>query len=131
MGGRAPDVLRADDRRLRLKFGGQETIPLGHVGGLPIDYRTIDGGNFGVRGVPQSLTEGILAEWALGLGARLHRGYEVVGLDAGEDVVAVRVATPDGLRTCGLRTSSAAAAAAARDAGCPGSTSRAPARASG
>ena len=98
LGFSARTIEEFDQRGLLPKFGGLETIPIGHFGGLPIDYRIIEGGNFGVRGVPQSLTEGILAEWALGLGARLHRGYEVVGLDAGEDVVAVRVATPDGLR---------------------------------
>ena len=83
-------------RGLLPKFGDLETIPIGHFGGLPIDYRVVEGGNFGVRGVPQSRTESILAEWALGLGAELRRGHEVVGLATAEDRVEVTVATTGG-----------------------------------
>ncbi|SDO12538.1 FAD-dependent monooxygenase [Actinacidiphila guanduensis] len=83
-------------RGLLTKFGELETIPIGHFGGLPLDYRIIEGGNFGVRGVPQSFTEKVLAEWALGLGADLRRAHEVVGLEQDEDGVTVEAATEAG-----------------------------------
>jgi bifunctional hydroxylase/dehydrase len=83
-------------RGLLTKFGELETIPIGHFGGLPLDYRIIEGGNFGVRGVPQSFTEKVLAEWALGLGADLRRAHEVVGLEQDDDGVTVEAATEAG-----------------------------------
>lgn len=86
-------------RGLLSKFGGLDTIPIGHFGGIPLDYRIIPGGNFGVRGVPQSLTESIISDWATGLGADLRRGYELVGLDIGEDGVTGELATAEGTRS--------------------------------
>jgi bifunctional hydroxylase/dehydrase len=83
-------------RGLLPEFGDMGIIPIGHFGGLPIDYTIVPGGNFGVRGVPQSFTEAILARWATGLGAEIHRGWEVVGLTADDDGVEVEFATPDG-----------------------------------
>lgn len=83
-------------RGLLTKFGELETIPIGHFGGLPLDYRIIEGGNFGVRGVPQSFTERVLTEWALGLGADLRRSHEVVGLEQDGEGVSVDVTTPSG-----------------------------------
>ncbi|WP_329136821.1 FAD-dependent monooxygenase [Streptomyces sp. NBC_01476] len=84
-------------RGLLAKFGRLDTIPLGHFGGIPLDYRIIPGGNFGVRGVPQSRTEEILTEWAVGLGAELRRSHEVTGLDADDEGVTVEVTTPGGV----------------------------------
>lgn len=83
-------------RGLLARFGELGVIPIGHFGGLPIDYRIIEGGNFGVRGVPQSFTESVLAEWAAGLGAPVRRGHELVGFDAGPDGVEAEFATPGG-----------------------------------
>ncbi|MFE1291391.1 FAD-dependent monooxygenase [Streptomyces sp. NPDC058751] len=83
-------------RGLLTKFGELDTIPMGHFGGIPLDYRIIEGGNFGVRGVPQSLTEKILTDWALGLGADLRRSHEIVGLEQDEDGVTVEVDAPSG-----------------------------------
>jgi bifunctional hydroxylase/dehydrase len=85
LGFSARTIEEFDQRGLLPRFGELQTIPIGHFGGLPIDYRVLDGGSYGARGKPQSLTESILADWATGLGARLHRDHEVVALNAGDD----------------------------------------------
>jgi bifunctional hydroxylase/dehydrase len=89
-------------RGLLERFGDLGVIPIGHFGGLPVDYTIVPGGNFGVRGVPQALTEAILADWATGLGVEVRRGWTLAGVGVGGDGVTVRVETPDGPRT--LRT---------------------------
>ncbi|MEV0741818.1 FAD-dependent monooxygenase [Streptomyces sp. NPDC050549] len=78
------------------EFGEMEAMPGGHFGGLPLDYTIVEGGNFGVRGVPQSRTEAILHKWAVGLGADVRRGHEVVGLTQDESGVGVEVTGPEG-----------------------------------
>ena len=85
-------------RGLLPQFGELSTIPVGHFGGLPLDYTIVPGGNFGVRGVPQSFTEAILTRWATGLGAEIRRGWEVSGLTATDDSAELEVVTPDGPR---------------------------------
>jgi bifunctional hydroxylase/dehydrase len=85
-------------RGLLPQFGDLATIPVGHFGGLPLDYTIVPGGNFGVRGVPQSFTEAILTRWATGLGAEIRRGWEVSGLTATDDAAELEIATPDGPR---------------------------------
>ncbi|MFJ5811910.1 FAD-dependent monooxygenase [Streptomyces sp. NPDC093093] len=97
LGFSARTIEEFGQRGLLAKFGELDTIPGGHFGGLPIDYRIIEGGNFGVRGVPQSRTEAILHDWAVGLGAEIRRGHEVVGLTDGEDAVEVEIAGPEGV----------------------------------
>ena len=99
LGFSARTIEEFDQRGLLTRFPEFDTIPIGHFGGLPIDYRIVEGGSYGARGVPQSLTEGILADWAAGLGAEVRRGQEVVSLTAGDDHVEVELATPDGPRT--------------------------------
>lgn len=86
-----------DQRGLLPRFGEIQTIPIGHFGGLSIDFRVVEGGSYGARGIPQSRTEAILAEWAMGLGAKVRRRHEVTGLYAGDDAVEVEVTTPDGV----------------------------------
>ncbi|MFD4546132.1 FAD-dependent monooxygenase [Streptomyces sp. NPDC058466] len=86
-------------RGLLERFGEMGVIPFGHFGGMPLDYTIVPGGNFGVRGVPQAFTESILNTWAAGLGAEIHRGWELTGLTAADDGVEVRADTPDGPRT--------------------------------
>ena len=85
-------------RGLLPQFGDMGVIPIGHFGGMPIDYTIVPGGNFGVRGVPQSVTEAILARWATGLGAEVRRGWKLTGLTAGDDGVEAEFATPAGPR---------------------------------
>lgn len=96
LGFSARTIEEFDQRGLLPRFGELQTIPIGHFGGLPIDYRVLDGGSYGARGKPQSLTESILADWATGLGARLHREQEVVELNVGEDGAGVTVVSPAG-----------------------------------
>ncbi|RPE43810.1 bifunctional hydroxylase/dehydrase [Streptomyces sp. Ag109_O5-1] len=97
LGFSARTIEEFGQRGLLEKFGELETIPFGHFGGLPIDYRIIEGGNFGVRGVPQSRTEAILNAWATGLGAEIRRGHEVIGTAQDDTGVEVEVATADGV----------------------------------
>ena len=99
LGFSARTIEEFGQRGLLEKFGQLETIPFGHFGGLPIDYRIVEGGNFGVRGVPQSRTEAILLEWARGLGAEIRRGHEVVGMTQDEEGVVVEAGTADGVET--------------------------------
>jgi bifunctional hydroxylase/dehydrase len=96
LGFSARTIEEFDQRGLLPRFGELQTIPMGHFGGLPLDYRVLDGGSYGARGKPQSLTESVLADWAGGLGARVLRDHEVVGLDADDDGVLVEVQAPDG-----------------------------------
>ena len=58
----------------------------------------IEGGSYGARGIPQSRTEAILAEWATGLGADLRREHELTGLQADQHGVTAEVSTPHGTR---------------------------------
>lgn len=83
-----------DQRGLLPQFGDLGVIPIGHFGGMPLDYTIVPGGNFGVRGVPQSFTEAVLARWATGLGAEIRRGWELTALAAGDDGVETEFATP-------------------------------------
>jgi bifunctional hydroxylase/dehydrase len=85
-----------DQRGLLPRFGGFDTIPIGHFGGVRLDYREIEGGSYGAKGVPQSLTVAVLADWARELGADVRRSSEVVGFDAGDDGAEVEVLTPAG-----------------------------------
>jgi bifunctional hydroxylase/dehydrase len=97
LGFSARAIEEFDQRGLLSRFGEIQTIPIGHFGGLSIDFRVVERGSYGARGVPQSRTEAILAQWATGLGAEVRRRHEVTGLTtADDDSVRVEVATPDG-----------------------------------
>lgn len=85
-------------RGLLAEFGDMGIIPVGHFGGIMLDYRVVEGGSFGVRGVPQSLTEAILARRAEKLGAVILRGHEVSGLSQDDTGAEVSVAAADGTR---------------------------------
>jgi bifunctional hydroxylase/dehydrase len=99
LGFSARTIEEFGQRGLLEDFGELGIIPIGHFGGMPIDYTLVENGHFGVRGVPQSLTESILTKWAVGLGAEIHRGHEVIGLDTGyADGVQVTVTSPTGTR---------------------------------
>ena len=96
LGFSARAIEEFDQRGLLPRFGEIQTIPVGHFGGLPVDFRVLERGSYGARGIPQSRTEAILAEWATGLGAEVRRRHEVTGLEADQDGVRLAVATPDG-----------------------------------
>jgi bifunctional hydroxylase/dehydrase len=98
LGFSARTIEEFDQRGLLPRFGDLQTIPMGHFGGLPIDYRVLEGGSYGARGKPQSLTEAVLAGWAAELGAAVRREHEVVGLTSGPDGVDLDVVTPDGAK---------------------------------
>jgi bifunctional hydroxylase/dehydrase len=83
-------------RGLLPRFGEVGTIPVGHFGGLPLDYRIVPGGSYGARGIPQSATERILGECAVERGADVRRRHTVTGLEVGADGVVVSADTPTG-----------------------------------
>ena len=98
LGFSARTIEEFDQRGLLPRFGDLQTIPFGHFGGLPIDYRVVEGGSYGARGKPQSLTEGVLAGWAAEHGAEVRRDHEIVGLTSDDDGVDLDVVTPEGRR---------------------------------
>lgn len=96
LGFSARTIEEFDQRGLLPRFGDLQTIPIGHFGGLAIDYRVLPGGSYGARGKPQSLTEGVLAGWSAELGAEVRRSHDVTDLGQDADGVTVDVTTPDG-----------------------------------
>lgn len=87
-----------DQRSLLPRFGGLQTSPLGHFGGVQFDYTVLEDAHFGARGIPQSQTEAVLEQWAGELGADIRRGWAFRGLTDHGDRVEVTVATPEGER---------------------------------
>ncbi|RSS04286.1 monooxygenase [Streptomyces sp. WAC04189] len=83
-------------RGLMDRFGEVGVIPVGHFGGVPLDYRVIEGGSYGARGIPQARTEGVLGGWARELGADIRRGCEVTGIEQTDASVTVTAAGADG-----------------------------------
>ncbi|RSM81655.1 monooxygenase [Kibdelosporangium aridum] len=96
LGFSARTIEEFDQRGLLPRFGELHTIPFGHFGGLPLNYQIIEGGSYGARGKPQSLTEGVLAGWAAEQGVAVCRNYDVTGLSQDAEGVTVDVTTPDG-----------------------------------
>lgn len=96
LGFSARTIEEFDQRGLLPQFGELQTIPVGHFGGLTLDFRIMENGSYGARGVPQSVTESILAKRATGLGADIRRGWEVVDLATDDSGVEVSVAGPEG-----------------------------------
>jgi bifunctional hydroxylase/dehydrase len=86
-------------RGLLHRFGELTTSEQGHFGGVPLDLGVLDGPYRSAKTVPQSVTETVLQNWALELGAEIRRGHEVRSYREEDAHVAVRVATPDGERT--------------------------------
>jgi bifunctional hydroxylase/dehydrase len=85
---RATEVFH--QRGLLKRFGHVETTRQGHFGGIPMDFGVLEGSHFGARGIPQHRIEQVLEDWAMGLGASVLRGYELVDLrDTGDSIVAV------------------------------------------
>lgn len=91
---RAMEVF--DQRGLLPRFGEVETSPMGHFGGLPLDFSVLDGADFGARGIRQSEVERVLGDWAAELGARFLRGHEAVALADGGDHVELTTDGPGG-----------------------------------
>ncbi|MBD0707906.1 MULTISPECIES: FAD-dependent monooxygenase [unclassified Streptomyces] len=87
-----------DQRGLVPRFGGLETSPMGHFGGVVFDYTVLEDAHFGARGIPQSTTEAVLEEWAGELGADIRRGLEFHALEQDDDGVVAILTDPDGVR---------------------------------
>lgn len=76
-----------DQRGLLPRLGEIETSPVGHFGGIPVDFSVLDGAHHAAKTVPQAVTEAMLEDWATELGADIRRGWELVDLrDAGDEV---------------------------------------------
>jgi oxygenase len=86
-----------DSRGLLEAFGELPNEPRGHFGGIPLDL-TLPSSHPGQWKVPQTRTEQLLGEWAIGSGARVLRGRDVREVTAGgdEDGVSILVDTPSG-----------------------------------
>src|ERR1700712_3394493 len=89
LGFSARTIEEFDQRGLLSRLGEVGTIPFGHFGGVPMDFTVLPGASYGARGIPQSLTEKVLAGWAVEQGAVLRREHEVVALEADDDGVDV------------------------------------------
>ncbi|WP_371663108.1 FAD-dependent monooxygenase [Streptomyces sp. NBC_00280] len=87
-----------DQRGLLPLFGGLETSPLGHFGGVRFDYTVLDDAHFGARGIPQSQTEAVLEHWAGSLGVDIRRGWELRSLSDDGDAVEITVGGPEGVQ---------------------------------
>ncbi|MBT2402061.1 MULTISPECIES: FAD-dependent monooxygenase [unclassified Streptomyces] len=96
LGFTARTIETFDQRGLLPRFGGFDTIPIGHFGGVPLDYREVEGGSYGAKGVPQSLTVAVLNDWAEELGVDIRRGWELSEFEADDDGVEADVLAPDG-----------------------------------
>ncbi|MEU6449844.1 FAD-dependent monooxygenase [Streptomyces sp. NPDC046979] len=99
---RAMEVF--DARGLLPGFGqgeSVETSPMGHFGGSVFDYTVLPDAHFGARGIPQSVTERVLEDWAADRGADIRRGWEFVTLDDDSltgDSVHLTVRDPQGVQ---------------------------------
>ena len=82
-------------RGLISRLGDVDVIPFGHFGGVPLDYRVVEGGSYGARGIPQARTEAMLAGWIAERGVTVRRGIEVTGLTQDENAVTVHTAGGD------------------------------------
>ncbi len=76
-----------DQRGLLERLGTPPSIGKGHFGGLTLDLSQVSTPYPGQWKVPQSRVEHLLEDWALGLGVRIRRGYEVKDMAVSADHV--------------------------------------------
>ncbi|MFF8379989.1 FAD-dependent monooxygenase [Streptomyces sp. NPDC015661] len=96
LGFSARTIEEFDQRGLLSRLGDVQVIPVGHFGGVPLDYRVVEGGSYGARGIPQSRTEAMLAGWAAERGAEVRRGHTVTGVSDDDRGVTVDFDTEEG-----------------------------------
>ena len=84
-----------DSRGLLGALGTPPCEPRGHFGGIPLDL-SLPSSHPGQWKVPQTRTEELLQEWAVGLGARLLRGQRVRALRTTPDHVEAETDGPGG-----------------------------------
>ncbi|MEU3776969.1 FAD-dependent monooxygenase [Streptomyces sp. NPDC032472] len=94
-----------DRRGLAARFLAEgPTVPsTAFVGASRLDLAAMRTKHPYVLGIPQTRVEELLAEWAVGLGARLARGRRLTGLRQDGDGVTVDVDGPDGPSTVRCR----------------------------
>ncbi|MGW7365730.1 FAD-dependent monooxygenase [Streptomyces sp. NPDC054841] len=86
-----------DSRGLLTALGTPPNEPRGHFGGIPMDL-TMPSRYPGQWKVPQTRTEALLQDRAVSSGARLMRGWELVGLSDHGGYVEVTARTSTGVR---------------------------------
>lgn len=84
-----------DSRGLLQAFGTPPCEVRGHFGGIPLDL-TLPSTHPGQWKVPQTETERLLQDWAVGLGARIERRHTLRALRTAADGVEAVAAGPDG-----------------------------------
>ncbi|MGW6055034.1 FAD-dependent monooxygenase [Streptomyces sp. NPDC055189] len=89
-------------RGLLPRFKGLELNNLGHFGGLPVDFGVL-AGHRAAKAIPQSVTETVLEEWAVQLGADIRRRHEVLSLRQTDEAAEVTVRGPEGEQTLRAR----------------------------
>ncbi|MFG2193318.1 FAD-dependent monooxygenase [Streptomyces sp. NPDC048639] len=85
-----------DQRGLLERLGDVQTNPMGHFGGLLVDFTMLDSPHRTAHGIPQGRTESMLGQWATELGADIRRGCEVTGITPDAYGVDVEVRGPEG-----------------------------------
>ncbi|WP_165956134.1 FAD-dependent monooxygenase [Streptomyces hainanensis] len=88
-----------DQRGLLPRLGAQDRETRGHFGGLPLQLDDLPSPFAGLWKIPQARIEALLADWAVGLGARVRRRHELIGLEPGPTGVTARLAGPEGTST--------------------------------
>ncbi|WP_330290081.1 FAD-dependent monooxygenase [Streptomyces sp. NBC_00576] len=85
-----------DQRGLLDALGTVPNDMVGHFGGIRLDFSGLDSRYRGQWKVPQACTEQLLGSWAVGLGAVVRRGHDLVGLRQTESGVEAEAAGPGG-----------------------------------
>ncbi|HZX36754.1 MAG TPA: FAD-dependent monooxygenase [Streptomyces sp.] len=85
-----------DQRGLLDALGPVPNDMAGHFGGIRLDFSGLDSRYRGQWKVPQARTEQLLGSWAVGLGAVVRRGHELVGLRQTESGVEAEAVGPGG-----------------------------------
>lgn len=78
-----------DQRGLLERLGRPPSTGMGHFGGLTLDLTHVATPFPGQWKVPQSRIEHLLEGWAVELGARIQRGFELQGMDESAEHVEV------------------------------------------
>jgi 2-polyprenyl-6-methoxyphenol hydroxylase-like FAD-dependent oxidoreductase len=78
-----------DQRGLLERLGTPPSTGMGHFGGLPLDLTHVATPYPGQWKVPQSRVEQLLEGWAVELGARIHRGFDLRGMHESAEHVEV------------------------------------------
>ena len=88
-----------EQRGLMDRLGAVTTTDLGHFGGLPVDFSVLGPAySGGAKSIPQSVTEDMLGDWAVELGADIRRDHELISFVERPDSVEVQVRTPAGVQ---------------------------------